>query len=856
MYPRFLILFLFLLCVPILHAQQGMWTWMHGNSPTDFSCTNNASAVYEACEWTDLQGKFWLFGGKDVNGNIYNYLEKFDPSTNLWSLVKAGTSSGTYGSQGIPATSNCPGPRSFGVNSWVDLAGNLWLFGGFGTDSKGHSGTLSDLWKYTISTNMWTWMSGADTVNSPGSYGILAVASASNAPPNRSESNASWVDASGNLWLFGGQTGKPPLVGAYSVLNDLWRYDVSSNIWTWMHGSNTQNPPGHYGTKGVASSTNDPPGRFTYSHFKDASGNLWLFAGAAGNWASYNDLWKYDPIAGMWTWMNGSLSTGNTGNAGTNCLISPTNSPLSRFENRACWTDACGDFYTFGGMNEDQYQNHTGFYNDMWRYNVASNEWVQINGTNSNAPTGNWGTVNVPSSSNTPNGRAGCVGFKDLSGNFWIYGGLGGATNTSSGTYYNNDLWRFVPDSTCGNIHGCRPSVESNFSLSTYNGCSPFYAYFTNNSTMATSYTWNFGDGGTSNAVNPVHVYSLPGTYTASLIASDASTTDTMTLSTYIHVLASPTGTCTASRDTACPKFPINFTASGSAGVTNYWWIFGDGTGGGGTSLSHSWINKGTYNVLTMISNSQCTDTIRTTILIAAPTKAITTASPDSACPGQSVNFVNSSISSNSYLWNFGDSTSSTISAPSHSWPTTGTHLVTLIAYAAPGCRNDTSICKVDILPNPVVTITVSGNTLIASQGQSYQWYFNGISIAGETNQNYIPSSNGTCSVFVTDIYGCIGSSTVFNYVLQVTEQHALLNEIAIYPNPTNGNFLLSFNLEEKNQMILEISDLLGQVVCSEQYPALIGQFKQDFNLRQPPGIYFVRIKVGDTFNARKLLIR
>ena len=60
-----------------------------------------------------------------------------------------------------------------------------------------------------------------------------------------------WTDASGNLWLFGGDgydsaaTFQTPFQG---WLNDLWKYDPSMGNWTWEGGSNLENASGVYGT--------------------------------------------------------------------------------------------------------------------------------------------------------------------------------------------------------------------------------------------------------------------------------------------------------------------------------------------------------------------------------------------------------------------------------------------------------------------------------------------------------------------------------------------------------------------------------------------------------------------------------
>ena len=115
---------------------------------------------------------------------------KFDPATSMWTWVNGIPNInviGIYGVQGVPAPSNRPGSRGWGCASWTDQVGDLWMFGGWGTDINGQTGPLSDLWRYHIATNEWTWMSGAQTVYSFGSYGTIQVPSLTNAPPCRQE---------------------------------------------------------------------------------------------------------------------------------------------------------------------------------------------------------------------------------------------------------------------------------------------------------------------------------------------------------------------------------------------------------------------------------------------------------------------------------------------------------------------------------------------------------------------------------------------------------------------------------------------------------------------------------------------
>jgi hypothetical protein len=115
-----------------------------------------------------------------------------------------------YGTLGTPAVGNVPGTRS-GAASWTDSNGDFWLFGGYGNDSTAEVGELNDLWRYDPPTNLWTWMGGSNkgvlsfysSYGQPGVYGTLGVFAGGNIPGSRYNA-ASWIDTSGNFWLFGG----------------------------------------------------------------------------------------------------------------------------------------------------------------------------------------------------------------------------------------------------------------------------------------------------------------------------------------------------------------------------------------------------------------------------------------------------------------------------------------------------------------------------------------------------------------------------------------------------------------------------------------------------------------------------
>ena len=256
------------------------------------SSNGNVGARTSAVSWTDSNGNFWLFGGDSTNGP-HNDLWIYSPANNTWTWESGSNTpwaTGVYGTLGTPSATNIPGSRHQWAASWIDGSSNLWLFGG--QHSLAMGGNYNDLWEFTPATKAWTWVSGSDTTGASGVYGILGTPSLTNVPGART-SAVSWTDSNGNFWLFGGSN--------YSagMLNDLWEFNPTNKMWTWMGGSSSIGASGIYGTLGTPSTGNVPGARAGAVSWVDTSGNFWLFGGGgldgAGGGGVLNDLWHYEP---------------------------------------------------------------------------------------------------------------------------------------------------------------------------------------------------------------------------------------------------------------------------------------------------------------------------------------------------------------------------------------------------------------------------------------------------------------------------------------------------------------------------------------------------------------------------------
>ena len=297
------------------NATLNQWVWLHGDSLTTagpsiygvYGTKGIASAANKpwprnnGITWTDNNGDLWLFGGSANFASIVgavqlNDLWKYSISTNSWAWIKGDSVPnifGSYGNKKVSSATNNPGAR-LGSISWIDAANNLWLFGGGGYGTNGHSGDMNDLWKYTISTNEWTWISGDSIVNSNGNYGNQGIEAATNKPGSR-QLALNWTDHVGNFWLFGGD-GYDSQHNYFGPLNDLWKYNINTDKWVWVSGDNKSYPIGVFGTRGIASPSNIPRGRFSSISWTDANNDLWLFSGvgyAKPDYVYSNDLWKF-----------------------------------------------------------------------------------------------------------------------------------------------------------------------------------------------------------------------------------------------------------------------------------------------------------------------------------------------------------------------------------------------------------------------------------------------------------------------------------------------------------------------------------------------------------------------------------
>ncbi len=348
-----------------------------------------------------------------------------------------------------------------------------------------------------------------------------------------------------------------------------------------------------------------------------------------------------------------------------------------------------------------------------------------------------------------------------------------------------NRLIRFASLLTClltlGVVIAAAQAPVANFSGTPLNSCSPIVVQFTDLTTNSpTSWNWNLGNGTTSTQQNPSTTYSTPGSYTVTMTATNASGSSTKTLTNYITILPAPSVVFTATDSSAgCGSKVVQFNNASTfnaPGSGSYYWDFGDGTYSTAIAPNHTYSAPGAYSVSLVVSNSAgCTKLLTKSSYISVLGKPVAGfgATNNNSCTAPvTTTFTNSSVGATSYFWLFGDGDSSTLANPTHTYLTTGSYTVTLIAKGTGGC-SDTIIkpafVNIGLLSTSFTqsaTSTCTGNgvsfTNTTTPGTSGSvWYFGDGTTSTLPNPTHAYTTAGTYTVKLVVNYGnCSDSVT------------------------------------------------------------------------------------------------
>jgi len=355
---------------------------------------------------------------------------------------------------------------------------------------------------------------------------------------------------------------------------------------------------------------------------------------------------------------------------------------------------------------------------------------------------------------------------------FWEYGD--GATETTFNTdtvghlYLNNTLAtaEYTLRMTAQSNFGCSDFVTQKFYVyppttaafsSNQEGCSPFTAYFINESILGAQYQWDFGDGGIATTLNTVHNYfNFTGTDTVytvtltSLSALGCRDTATQQLAVYTQPQAEFFADPTYQN---YPDATVTLNNLSSQGDQRYRWNMGDGSQlFSETPAPYTYADWGTYTITLIVSTDHCIDSISHEIVIfpSVPEAAFDTVYP--GCEPHTVVFANRSIYGSTYEWEFGDGESSTEYSPMHTYDEAGYYRVKLTVDGAGGY--DITYGIVEVYKRPIIDFRITPDIVMLPNqsiqcynltqfASTYEWEFGDGGSSTDENPNYLYSEIG-----------------------------------------------------------------------------------------------------------------
>lgn len=379
---------------------------------------------------------------------------------------------------------------------------------------------------------------------------------------------------------------------------------------------------------------------------------------------------------------------------------------------------------------------------------------------------------------------------------FYDFGNTFSDTNASTSHTYRNpgsfNVTLIVTD-----VNGCQDIEEkknlvtvwqipdADFTSGNQVGCSlPHAVNFVNttsaNATGTVTYAWDFGNGNTSVVKTPSVTYTTMGSYAVRLIVTNSlGCKDTMTKSNFVQVQI-PTASFNSNNIVGCPPLLSGFSNSSTPSLpgNTFLWTFGSVATSTANDTSVLFKNQGNYTIkLVVTTPAGCKDSITKVnhVQVSPGPTANFYVNDSTACRApHSVNFTSTTTVGASWLWDFGDGTTSTQKNPAKTYPDTGRFNVKLKVTGANGCidslRSDELIKigppRADYMPSVEsgclpLKVGFSNNTISYAPLASVQYKFGDGNTSNQGFPNHTYNDTGYFKpwIIVTTNDGCVDSA-------------------------------------------------------------------------------------------------
>ncbi|MEI6949270.1 PKD domain-containing protein [Paraflavisolibacter sp. H34] len=396
----------------------------------------------------------------------------------------------------------------------------------------------------------------------------------------------------------------------------------------------------------------------------------------------------------------------------------------------------------------------------------------------------------------------------------WDFGD-GVTATTASPTHVYQNAGNFTVTLKATNNYGCfkafsKPQYiqigersQPDFTFAIPDKCGdPATVQFTNTSTAPAGnvFTWHFGDGTTSQQKDPVKTFATGKTYTVKLVSASGSCADSVSKAVTVSTRPAPAFSATGETSSCKAPFTVSFKNT-TAGTYTYKWLFGDGGSSTQAQPSYTYKAPGLYTVrLIVFYGSGCSDTLTRSEYIRIQQPAVTLSglqrtgcTPLAVKPTATIANQEAIVS---YLWDFGDGTTSTQSNPTHTYTRPGNFAVTLTVGTSMGCTSTTTVAdavRVGNKPDADFTFDIDGACALTpiqfsdrSTGaiDRWLWKFGALDSSSEKNPVHKFQNGGAQSVTLV--------------VWSNTCSDTLYRQNAVIVKPPSSDFTLKNDCSDK----------------------------------------------------------
>lgn len=327
---------------------------------------------------------------------------------------------------------------------------------------------------------------------------------------------------------------------------------------------------------------------------------------------------------------------------------------------------------------------------------------------------------------------------------------------------------------------------------------------FSNSSLFSSEFIWEFGDGSTSNVIQPTHSFSS-GLYTVTLLAKEGGCLDTLVAEDMITIIGSNSTEFTVNANSGCEGLSVSFSDITDGYPNTFFWDFGDGNTSILQNPTHTFYHEGVYDIkLTTSHLGQCISsktTYSAVEVFPSPAVAFEADTTLGCYTPFNIVFTNSTINGGSWIWDFGDGNYSNLENPVNNYANSGEFNISLFVENSFGCvASDTFVNYINIYETP--DINFSASPIIACAGvdisfldmsldapNNWQWNFgNGYS---DTVQNpiYQYPSTGIFDIRLIAGVNTCKDTLVFPNYIKIIEPTAIFEEIYSCDNPFKVEF-------------------------------------------------------------------